>query len=353
MAKVKRNILSRLSFALAALTVSVLLAVSYVSALINPESGWFFSLFGMLYMLFALATLLFFLWALRLRSRMWLFLLLILLPSVHLAGRYIQLRQAKSEDGNIKIVSYNVGLFGKFDAPKPETADSIAAFLLSLDADVICLQEVILYNSTPTESWLESTFPGYHAEYYFNTDKFGKSGNLTLSRYPVSGKGKFSFDNSANMAIYTDIDFPGGTYRVYNCHFESYSISIPHLLTNVRDREEEQLKDTGRKMRRSIRQRPSQVNMVLKDIESSDHRAIVLGDFNDTPLSYTYHRLSKGRKDSFVAAGDGFGASFRDFWPLLRIDYILLPRGLKAISHKTLKKPYSDHYPVIVTCNES
>ena len=351
MAKVKRNLFSRLSFAAAALTVSALLAISYVSALINPEIGWFFSLFGMLFMPLAFVTLLFFLLALKLRSRMWLLLLLILLPSAHLAGRYIQLRQAKSEDGELKIVSYNVGLFGKFGAPKPETADSIAAFLLSLDADVICLQEVQLYNSISTEDWLENSFPGYRAEYFFNTDRFGKYGNLTLSRYPVSGKGKFSFENSSNVAFYTDIDFPGGTYRIYNCHFESYSISIPHLLTNVQ--EEEELKDTGRKMRRSIRQRPSQVNLVLKDIESSDHKAIVLGDFNDTPLSYTYHRLSKGRKDSFVAAGDGFGASFRDFWPLLRIDYILLPRGLKAISHKTLKKPYSDHYPVIVTCNES
>lgn len=305
----------------------------------------------MLYMLFAFVTLLFFLWALKLRSRMWLLLFLILLPSAHLAGRYVQLRRSQSEEGEIKIVSYNVGLFGKFDRPKPETADSIAAFLMSLDADVICLQEVHLYSSNPTEDWLERSFPGYQAEYYFNTDKFGKSGNLTLSRYPVSGKGKFSFENSANMAIYTDIDFPHGTYRLYNCHFESYSISIPRLLTNVQ--EEEELKDTGRKMRRSIRQRPSQVNLVLKDIESSDHKAIVLGDFNDTPLSYTYHRLSKGRKDSFVAAGNGFGASFRDFWPLLRIDYVLLPRGLKAISHKTLKAPYSDHYPVSVTCNEN
>ena len=351
MAKVKRNWFSRLSFAAAALTVSALLVISYVSVFINPERGWFFSLFGMLYMLFAFATLLFFLWALRLRSRMWLFLLIILLPAFHLAGRHIQLRRAKSEEGAIKIVSYNVGLFGKFDIPKAETADSIAAFLMSLDADVICLQEVHLYNQTPTESWLESSFPGYQAEYYFNTDNFGKSGNLTLSRYPVSGKGKFTFENSSNMAIYTDIVFPNGTYRLYNCHFESYSISIPHLLTNVR--EEEELKDTGRKMRRSIRLRPSQVNMVLMDIESSDHKAIVLGDFNDTPLSYTYHRLSKGRKDSFVTAGDGFGSSFRDFWPLLRIDYILLPDGLKAISHKTLKKPYSDHYPIIVTCDES
>ena len=202
------------------------------------------------------------------------------------------------------------------------------------------------------DQWLKDNFPGYTAEYYVFTSASGHSGNLTLSRLPVSGKGKMEFDKSTNLALYTDITMPkGGSFRIYNCHFESYNISISHILTAVR--EEEELKDTGRRMRRSIRQRPAQVNAVVKDIEDSDRKAIVLGDFNDTPLSYTYHRLSRGRKDSFVTSGKGFGASYRDFWPLLRIDYVLLPPGLEGQTHRTLKVRYSDHYPIIVTCNES
>ena len=351
MAKIKRNWFSRLGFAAAALIVSALLPLSYVSALINPERGWLFSLFGLLFLPLALTTLLFLLWAIKRRSRTWILLFLMLLPSIFLSGRYYQIRRGESEEGAIRIVSYNVGLFAHGDGKRMETADSVAAALKTLDADIICLQEFYLPNSVGTEQWIKTHFPGYYSEYYVLTGKNGRAGNLTLSKFPVSGKGKISFENSTNLALYTELDLPMGKYRVYNCHFESYNISVSHLLTSVR--EEEELIDTGRKVRRSIRQRPKQVNAVVKDIEGSGRNALVLGDFNDTPISYTYHRLSKGRKDSFVAAGKGFGASYREFWPLLRIDYVLLPSGLDACSHKTLKLRHSDHYPIIVTCNES
>ena len=351
MAKVKRNLFSRLSFAAAALIVSALLALSYLSVFINPSQGWLFSLFGLLYLPLAITTLLFFLWAVKRRSRVWIILSLMLIPSIPIAGRYVQFRRGEMPEGEIKIVSYNVGRFALGDAPRAENTDSVAAFLKGLDADVICLQEFYLYNSDHTDSWLKNHFPNYYAEYYVLTGSAGRAGNVTLSKYPVSGKGKVSFENSTNMALWTDIELPGGKFRIYNCHFESYNISISHLLTSVR--EEEELKDTGRKMRRSIRQRPKQVEAVLKDIEASERKAVVLGDFNDTPLSYTYHRLSKGRKDSFVSSGKGFGATYRDFRPLLRIDYILLPEGLNSCTHKTLKARFSDHYPIIVTCNES
>ena len=80
---------------------------------------------------------------------------------------------------------------------------------------------------------------------------------------------------------------------------------------------------------------------------------LVLGDFNDNPLSYTVHRLSRGRRDTFVQAGKGFGATFRTLWPLLRIDYILYPPGLEAVSYEVPRVKYSDHYPIIATYYEN
>ena len=70
------------------------------------------------------------------------------------------------------------------------------------------------------------------------------------------------------------------------------------------------LKDTEQKMKSSIVRRPRQVEAVLSDIENSPYEAIVTGDFNDTPMSYTYYRLRRGRRDSFVEAGKGFGATY-------------------------------------------
>jgi len=88
----------------------------------------------------------------------------------------------------------------------------------------------------------------------------------------------------------------------------------------------------------------------MENIEECPYPSILTGDFNDTPLSYTYNRLLRGRKDSFVEAGSGFAATFSMFRPLLRIDYILVPEECEVKTHDVDDgTSFSDHYPVIST----
>ena len=353
MAKVKRNWLSRLTFGTAALVISALLVLSYVSAFVNPARLWMFSLAGLLYMPLALTTLVFFIWALRRRARIGWLLLLMLVPSLFLAGRYVQLRKMPEAKDGVRIVSYNVGLFahGPARMDRMVLADSLCAYLRRLDADILCLQEFRLPENQNMQAYLRRQFPGYRADFYTLTWSSGPVGNVTLSRLPVTGKGKISFERSTNMALYTDVRLDSATVRVYNCHFESYNISLSGLVKNLTD--EEKVEQTGRKMRRSIRERPKQVAEVMKDVDSAPVRSVVAGDFNDTPLSYTCFRLLRGRHDSFVRAGKGFGATYSSLWPLLRIDYILYPKDLEAVSYRVDRVRYSDHYPVIASYYET
>ena len=105
--------------------------------------------------------------------------------------------------------------------------------------------------------------------------------------------------------------------------------------------------ETGNKMKASIIRRPKQVDQVFSDIENCPLDSFVCGDFNDNPMSYTYYRMTRGRKDAFVEAGDGFGATYATMWPILRIDYVLFPERFKAVHHEIPRVSYSDHYPVI------
>ena len=74
------------------------------------------------------------------------------------------------------------------------------------------------------------------------------------------------------------------------------------------------------------------------------------GDFNDTPNSYVYARLSEGLNDTFRDKGLGFGTTFGGALPMLRIDYILTDRDIKTYSCRTVRDGgFSDHYPVFVT----
>ncbi|MBR1706928.1 MAG: endonuclease/exonuclease/phosphatase family protein [Bacteroidales bacterium] len=355
MAKVRRRTwLSRLTFGTAALILSGLLLLSYLSGIVNPAKAWLFTLFGLLYLPLAVVTAVFLVWAILRRSRMTGLLAVMLLPSLLLLGRYYQFKGPASDGpGTLKVVSYNVGLFAHGDgkASRLALADSVCGFLRKADADIICLQEFYLPNQEDLDRYFRQHFPGYHVDYYVLTGKEGHAGNVTLSRRPVLRKGKIDFDRSTNLALYSDIRLEGSIVRVYNCHFESYNVSLPGLMGSL-GKDEEYVEDTGRKMRRSIRQRPQQVEEVIRDVDACPVRSVVLGDFNDNPLSYTYHRLCRGRKDTFVEAGKGFGATFRALWPLLRIDYILYPSDLEAVSYAVPHVKYSDHYPIIATYHE-
>ena len=248
----------------------------------------------------------------------------------------------------VKMLTYNVGLFanGKnLPSNRVAAADSVCAFLRSTGADVICIQEFNYPHTAPLtiDKYLRKAFPGYHAEYYALSGKYGLSGNVTLSRFPIKGKGKIDFEKSTNMALWTDIVFPGSTtMRVYNCHLQSYNISLKKV-----PQDGEAVEETEKQVKRSLGLRPEQVSLILESRKACPYKSLIAGDFNDIPLSYTYSRLSSGLKDSFTVAGKGHGATFTDLYPLLRIDYVLYPGdNLKALSHNVIKATYSDHYPV-------
>ena len=347
---------SRLTFGTVSLLIAGLLLLSYLSVFVNPAKAWFFTFFGLLFIPLVILDVIFLVWAIFRRSRMTGLLLVMLLPAVFLVGKYYQYKGPEPDrEPTLKVVSYNVGLFAHGDKGERRLvlADSVAAYLRKTGADVICLQEFYLPNALNMDAWFRDHFPGYTADYYVLTGEKGHAGNVTLTRRPVLYKGKIDFERSTNMALHTDVQLDSTVLRFYNCHFESYNISLSGLVRSLKKVDDEAVEDTGRKMRRSIVQRPRQVDAVMRDVDACPVRSVVLGDFNDNPLSYTVHRLSRGRRDSFVQAGKGFGATFRHLWPLLRIDYILYPRDLHAVSYEVPKVKYSDHYPVIATYYET
>ena len=298
------------------------------------------------------------LWALKRHSKSFLIPLVALMPAFFFVGRYVQTdpeedREVRIEEAGktLKMVSYNVGRFSIDDdsaSGKAACADSIFNFLIEQDADIICLQEFHTDNVDKVKSYLRHKMPGYKSEYYLFPRGNDAFGNLTLSRLPIKNKGVIKFEESANLAIYTDYSFGGRSFRVYNCHFESYNISMSGLVRALtRKGRGEVFTEAGNKMKLSITRRPKQVDQVFSDIEDCPVEAFVCGDFNDNPMSYTYYRMTRGRKDAFVEAGRGFGATYAELWPVLRIDYVLYPRSCKAITHEIPRIPFSDHYPVV------
>ena len=357
MAKKKRFRIFGITSRVLMLIVAALLALSYLSIIINPARIWSVSLSGIFYVPLMTLNLVLLLWALKRRSKSFVIPLLALLPSFFFIGRYVQFNSDEAVDqqiseNTVKVLSWNVGRFAMHSRESgikgtTQCIDSVFDFIRSQDPDIICLQEFSIGNSEKTKEYLKRRFKDYSAEYYLFPGKGRSFGNVTLSRLPVEGKGKIKFDESANLAIYTDHRSGDRSFRVYNCHFESYNISLSGAVRAIAKRDSTAMAETGTKMKRSITRRPKQVDKVFKDIENCPLDAFVCGDFNDNPMSYTYYRMTRDRKDAFVEAGEGFGATYSLLWPMLRIDYVLLPESCRAVTHEIPRIPYSDHYPVI------
>ena len=352
-----RNTFFGLTSRVLMLIVAGLLILSYASIVVNPAKVWFISLIGIFFVPLSVLNLLLLLWALKRRSKSFMIPLLALLPAFFFVGRYVQVDSEEdriarmSHTGKtLKVVSYNVGRFaldeGEFSS-RSDCADSVFAFILEQDPDIICLQEFHISEADNIRSLLRKRMNDYKAEYYMFPTSGGAFGNLTLSRIPVKNKGVIKFDESANLAIYTDYSLHGRDFRVYNCHFESYNISFTGFAKALLQRDNTVINETGTKMKRSITRRPKQVDQVFSHIEDCPIESFVCGDFNDNPLSYTYFRMTRHREDSFVEAGKGFGATYALLWPMLRIDYILYPSRYDAVTNDIPRVNLSDHYPVI------
>ena len=74
---------------------------------------------------------------------------------------------------------------------------------------------------------------------------------------------------------------------------------------------------------------------------------LVVGDFNSTPHSWVYRRMSDGMQDAFLTAGRGWGATYHTHLPVTRIDFILASPEWEVVSAHVPAVALSDHRPVV------
>jgi endonuclease/exonuclease/phosphatase family metal-dependent hydrolase len=337
-----------LLFSLLALVAAGALLISYLALFLNPTDYPVTMFFGLYYIPILLINLLILLFALFRYRRALLIPIVALLPTLLVADRFVKFgRESQQPAGpSIKVLSYNLGRYdgGGRRVTSNESVSGIKRYLAEQDADVVCLQEFAVKDTASLSTYLPE-YP-YRAKHLFKGSRY--FGNVTLSKYPIRQSRALTFPESRNLSLVTDIAVNGRTVRVYNCHLESYSISFTSLIKRLFHKESftDEVMQVHERVREATRRRSAQVETLLQSEAESPYPNLVCGDFNDTPISYTYHKLIQTKKDSFAEAGTGFGGTYSILWPMLRLDYILLPQEYTADRHQTDRVPWSDHYPV-------
>jgi endonuclease/exonuclease/phosphatase family metal-dependent hydrolase len=326
------------------------LVLSYISVYINPAKFWVPAFLGLFFLLLLVLNLLLgIVWALLRRKIAWVNLIVIL-PAILYLPSFIQVGHKAQEHSapTIKVMTYNVHLFGRADNNKNATLSNFSEYVKKENPDIVCFQEVADFDTLV----ISKAFQQYPHRYYCCSKRASGllHGNGTFSKYPMINTGNFLFPETSNRCIYTDIVARGDTVRVYNNHLQSINLNLELTALRIRKEElrNEELKQVSIKLRTAFVKRAQQVDIISAHIASSPYPTIVCGDFNDTPVSYTYRKMKGKLHDCFTKAGKGIPSTYRGFWPAFRIDYILCAPCFQTVKYQVPRVNYSDHYPVVI-----
>ncbi|MCD6347666.1 MAG: endonuclease/exonuclease/phosphatase family protein [Bacteroidales bacterium] len=341
------------------LAVALSLLLSAMAQYIDPGDYWLPAFLGLGFPVLFIINLVFVLiWLVQWKKHIMISLLVLILSFSSIQATFSLLNRSTQNKGTRKtsIISYNVRLFDVFNwSGRENNGSELLKFLGESQTDIICLQEFMVNNSKAYNlKSIKASLPDNpynHIEYNYQSYK-RKHGLAIFSKYPVISGGKGTFPGTRNMYMYADIELPDGRVRVFNNHLESIHLDKKQylLIDSLNLSDTQTHRDEYRRILSSIRQafrkRAEQARIVKAEINNSPYPVIVCGDFNSTPVSYTYHKIKKGLSDSFVKSGKGYGASYKELRFPLRIDYILYDPQLSSGNHKVLDVNFSDHKPV-------
>jgi len=348
--------------------VIIALLLSYLACYVSPAKFWIPAFAGLAFPYILLSNLIFVILWLFIRIKFSLFSVITIILGFNQIMASFQFHsgsKALKDKDYFKVISYNVRNFDLYSYDKNWVSNhakrnKIFKFLQSESPDIICFQEFVndLSGSFKTKDTLVTFLKAknVHAEYTVVSKSVNEFGLATLTSFPIVHKGRIDFPNSrTNLCIYTDVLVNKDTLRIYNAHFESIHFSHADMLfaekiTAAKAEKNEQLKDKSQRimrlMKTAFQKRAVQADLVANHIKTCPYPVILCTDLNDTPVSYSYHRLKDDLNDAFTESGSGFGHTYTGFYPSFRIDYILISKALLSADFASIPSDNSDHYPV-------
>jgi endonuclease/exonuclease/phosphatase family metal-dependent hydrolase len=351
----------------------VFLLLSYLAPYVDPATFWPIAFIGIAY--FPLLVINFFfvlLWAIKKRKMAFMSLITIFLGYnfflSHIGFHFSPSTIKTEKDVNtnepidqLKVLSYNVHFFRDFKQQKndPNIKEEAIALIAGVNPDVVCVQE--FYSRQKGEHDIAQAFKkdlGLPHAFFYPTAKnnFEAYGLAIFSKYPIVGSGHLpDFEKGVNSVIYVDIDKNEQVVRVYNVHLRSFGFQkedydfISGATVNTFENNVLNTRRIGSRMKQAFNSRSSQAKALKAHLEKTETPYLVMGDFNDTPISFAVNHIKKGLKNGFKEKGFGFGKTYNGDFPNFQIDYILSSEEFEFGEFHIIRKKLSDHYPIWAT----
>ncbi|MCB9257224.1 MAG: endonuclease/exonuclease/phosphatase family protein [Chitinophagales bacterium] len=342
------------------LLFSISLVLVHYSASINPLKFWPTAFLGLIYPLLLIIVVFFlFIQVFSKTKKLALIPLLALIVTWTSNKANFSISGSSARLEQISIMTWNVKNFDLYNwSGNEDTRNKILTLLEENKPNILCLQEFYTEDKGKFTNLKDIKKQLDYQHVYFaktySSDENSHWGLVIFSDYRILNTGKLTFVEGTrlNSCIYTDIEIDASnTFRLYNVHLQSNQFAQEDydFIQNFSDSQDgKSMEKIISKLKKGYINRAKQSQQVLESINSSPYPSIICGDFNDTPVSYAYRTLSENKKDAFIEKGLGFGKTYVNPSPFLRIDYLLFDTTFTINSYKRLSEELSDHYPILV-----
>ncbi len=277
-------------------------------------------------------------------------ILICLIPTLKYCPLHFS-KEEKVQPPYLTVVTYNTEGFGIDDNKNWKVDNPVLNYAIGLDADIIFIQE-----ATPNIMKLASREKRIKDIYPYIGQPKGRNAEACLSKYPILLNESIEFEDSRNSCQYLRILIGTDTLAVYNSHLQSNHLASEDIteyqqfIKNPTDSTHYKAsKKVLKNLLQSTSQRAGQARLIADRASSETAKyVIVCGDFNDTPLSYSYHLFDRFMHNTYAKSGSGMGITYHEHKLYYRIDHIFCSKNIAPLYtwiDRTQKD--SDHYPVI------
>lgn len=259
--------------------------------------------------------------------------------------------------GCIKVMTYNTMGFGGWKLNDKGELDVIR-YICEENPDIATLQEASCDGKDKLDK-INGQLRQYG--YYYATAESSIIPVGIVSRWPVA-RSEFVFRNSSNSAAaFYVVPKRGDTLIVVSVHMQSMQLTASDRESYheiVRNPDEAESVKGKRQLLKKIANagapRALQADTLAAFIDRhKGYKMIVMGDFNDTPISYAHHEVCSRLTDVYRATGNGTGRSFNRDAIYVRIDNIFCSSHFKPFSARVQEEViFSDHYPIVAYLKE-
>jgi endonuclease/exonuclease/phosphatase family metal-dependent hydrolase len=367
------RIFTRRLFIILNIIAVIFFLLACANAFLHPGKWWIISLLGLIFPLLLLIVAGFFIcWLFVPSRRKWALLSLAALlagwSNIHsfLAFHAGPRFTVEKPPHSLRILTWNVRSWDEFMFKKGISVHrtGMMDFIRGEEADVLCFQEFFESHNprqfAPNIPYIQQQL--HYPYYYFSRDYrrgdgMYEAGVIIFSRYPIVDSLFIQYAHpygyrTTESLIAADIDVAGNRIRVFTTHLQSVQFHHKEfhdieIIKNVDDSILQASRSIVKKLKNAYQHRGDQADEVRAQLDKSPYPAIITGDFNDVPNSYTYFTIRGGWQDAFIKKGFGIGRTYVNISPTLRIDYILADPRLEVLQCRKFPLPYSDHNPVV------